>query len=406
MVDPLGGVRVLELANFAAAPSAAAIMADLGADVIKVEPPGGDAMWGAMRQAKVPEGEVNPDHPMQFVNRGKRSIAVALDTDDGRDVVHRLAAVCDVVVMNLLPERRQRYGVDAADLLAVKPDLVVATLTGYGERGDEIDRPGFDTTAYFARSGTASLLASPDGTPGRFRAAQGDHVAGLALFAGIMTALRARDLSGRGQVVEASLLRSATWTLGFDLSNALADGRAPSLRSRTEAVSPLAEAYRCADDRWVQFAIVDHVRGWPAFCTALGVSELTDHPEYATPMARFRNMAALIEALDRVVATKTRDEWAPILDDHGIVWAPVSTVDEVVTDPQVRATGAFEAVEHPEAGEFELVASPFRLHTAESRARGAYVGRGADTDDVLRDLLDLDDGELDRLKGNGAVGPR
>jgi crotonobetainyl-CoA:carnitine CoA-transferase CaiB-like acyl-CoA transferase len=403
--DPLGGVRVLELANFAAAPSAAAIMADLGADVVKVEPPGGDPMWGAMRQARLPDGATNPDHPMQFVNRGKRSVAVDLGTDDGRDIVRRLAAASDVVVMNLLPARRRRFGLTAAELLALRSDLVVATLTGYGEEGDEVDRPGFDTTAYFARSGTASLLPGPDGGPGRFRQAQGDHVAGLALFAGIMTALRARDLTGHGQVVEASLLRTATWTLGFDLSIALADGRAPSIRGRTEAISPIAEAYRCADGRWIQFAVVDARRGWAPFCTAIGEPELIDHPDFATPELRFENMVAIVERLDATFARRTRAVWGEILDEHGIVWAPVSTLDEVVADPQVRATGAFAPVEHPEAGTVELVAAPFRLHTAESRPRAGYVGRGHETDDVLRDVLALDDDELARLRASGTVGP-
>ncbi|MEO1060389.1 MAG: CoA transferase [Actinomycetota bacterium] len=402
--DPLGDVRVVEIANFAAAPSAAAIMADLGADVVKVEPPGGDAMWGAMRQAKVPDGAANPDHPMQFVNRGKRSVTIDLDAEAGRGLAHRLVSRADVVITNLLPARRRRFGLEPADLLARNARLVVATLTGYGEEGDEIDRPGFDTTAFFARSGLAAVIAGPDRAPARFRPAQGDHVAGLALFAGIMTALRTRDLTGRGQVVEASLLRSATWTLGFDLSAALTDGRSPGARSREEAVSPMAEAFRCADGRWIQFAVVDAANGWAPFCTAIGRPDLIAHPDYATPALRFRNMAGVIAEIDAAVATRSRDAWAPVFDEHRIVWAPVNTLDEVVTDPQVRATGAFAEVEHPEAGSFELVAAPFRLHTAANRPRAGYVGRGAETDDVLRDLLLADDDELAALRDAGAFG--
>lgn len=403
-IDPLGDIRVVEIANFAAAPSAAAIMADLGADVVKVEPPGGDAMWGAMRQAKVPEGEPNPDHPMQFVNRGKRSITLDLDAAAGRAVAHRLVAAADVVITNLLPGRRRRFGLEPADLLATNAEVVVATLTGYGEQGEEIDRPGFDTTAFFARSGLAAVIAGPDRAPARFRPAQGDHVAGLALFAGIMTALRARDLTGRGQVVEASLLRSATWTLGFDLSAALTDGRSPAARTRHEAVSPMAEAFRCADDRWIQFAVVDAAKGWAPFCTAIGRPDLVDHLDYATPASRFRNMAAVISEIDDAIGARSRDDWAAVLDEHRIVWAPVNTLDEVVTDPQVRATGAFSPVDHPEAGSFELVGSPFRLHTAANHPRSGYVGRGAETDAVLRDVLDADDQELDELRGDGAFG--
>ncbi|MCP5027606.1 MAG: CoA transferase [Actinomycetia bacterium] len=403
MVAPLEGIRVLELANFAAAPSGGAIMADLGAEVIKVEPLEGDAMWGKMRQARLPEGQANPDHPMQFVNRGKESIAVAIDSDEGAELIRELVTHCDVVLTNLLPARRIRYGLDPDSLLAIKPDLVVALLTGYGEEGDEIDRPGFDVTAYFSRSGLAGLPADPTQGASKFRPAQGDHTTGIALFAGIMAGLRARDISGEGQVVEASLLRTATWTAAFDLVTATVDGRNTTGRGRHNSVSPLAEAFPCADNRWIQLTMVNPDKDWTRLCGCIGRTDLIDHELYNTAKKRFQNIQPLMEVLDDTFRSRTRDEWAPLLDQHGCIWAPVNTPADAVVDPQVRATGAFETVDHP-AGSFETVAAPFRLPRADARVRGPYIGRGSETRTTLRRLLDLDDEELDRLAANHVIG--
>ncbi|MGF1596906.1 MAG: CaiB/BaiF CoA transferase family protein [Acidimicrobiales bacterium] len=402
-VAPLAGIRVLELANFAAAPSGVAIMADMGAEVIKVEPITGDPMWGAIRQAKLPEGQANPDHPMQFVNRGKESVAIAIDTDAGIELIRRLITRCDVVVTNLLPSRRERYGLDVASLHAIKPDLVIGVLTGYGEEGEEIDRPGFDITAFFSRSGLAGLPSEPEFGPSRFRPAQGDHTTGLALFAGLMAGLRARDVSGQGQVVEASLLRTATWTGAFDLITALVDGQSARPRGRTDAITPLLEAFLCADGRWIQLAMANPNRDWPRLCTALDRPDLVDHELYGTARARYQNIKSMMALLDEVFAARSRHEWGRLLDEHGCIWAPVNTPAEAAVDPQVRATGAFEPVAHPD-GTFETVAAPFRLPLADARVRGPYLGHGADTDDALRRLLDLDDDDLARLRNEGAIG--
>ena len=224
MTAPLNGVRVIEFANFAAAPSATAIMADLGAEVIKVEAIGGDPIRGLMKQATVAEGESNPDHPFQFINRGKKGIELNLDSAAGADVARQLIAKCDVVVMNLLKERRQRFGLDTDDLFQIKPDLVIGLLSGYGEVGDETNRPGYDVTAFFSRSGVYSGGTAPGSAPPHARPGSGDHTTSLALFGAIMSGLRSRDVTGEGQVVEASLLRTATWTISLDLVTSLVDG--------------------------------------------------------------------------------------------------------------------------------------------------------------------------------------
>ncbi|MEL7207109.1 MAG: CoA transferase, partial [Actinomycetota bacterium] len=181
MASPLDGIRVVEIASFAAAPTAAAIMADLGAEVIKVEAIGGDPIRGLMKQAKVPEGEVKLDHPFQFINRGKQSIELNLDDPDGVAVAHRLVETADVVILNLLPDRRRRFQIDVEQLHAIKPDLVIGLLSGYGEQGEEINRPGYDLTAFFARSGLIGGMAPPGQAPPHPRPGQGDHTTSMAI---------------------------------------------------------------------------------------------------------------------------------------------------------------------------------------------------------------------------------
>ena len=395
MIGPLDGVRVLELSNWAAAPSACAIMADLGADVWKVEALGGDAARGALRQASVPEGEHNPDHPFNFINRGKRSIAVDLSHENGAELVRRMAATVDVVITNLLEGRRARFGLNPEDLFAVKSTLVIGLFSGYGEEGDEIDRRGYDLTAYFARGGPQGSTLGPDGAPPKFPAASGDHTAGLALFAAVMTGLRARDVTGEGQVVEASLLRTATWTMALDLATAAVDGKPVRLRRRTETVSPMIAPYRCSDDRWIQLTM-PIAKDWGRFCNAIGRPDLRDDPRYATPSDRYKSNSVLVGLIDEIFATRTRQEWGPILDEHGVTWAPINTTTEVYADPQVRATGAFEPIDHPKAGRFDTVASPFRLHTADARVRGPAPDLGEHTIEILSEL-GLDDAAIEGL---------
>jgi crotonobetainyl-CoA:carnitine CoA-transferase CaiB-like acyl-CoA transferase len=310
---------------------------------------------------------------------------------------------CDVVITNLLPARRRRYGLEVADLHALKPDLVIGLLTGYGEQGDEIDRPGYDLTAFFSRGGLVGITPDPAAGPFKARPGQGDHTAGLALFGGVMAALRTRDQGGGGQVVEVSLLRTATWTAAFDLVTAVVDGRSITPRGRESSLSPLMEAFLCADGRWIQLAMADPATGWAPFCRAIGRPDLIDHDTFSTPKGRYDNMRQLIELLDGIFLTQDLAVWGRHLDDAGCVWAPVNRPTDVVVDPQVRASGAFEVVDHPD-GSFETVAAPFRMPNADARVRGHFAGRGADTTAVLTSILDLDAATVARLRADGIIG--
>lgn len=381
MPGPLDDITVLELANWVAGPSAGALMADMGANVIKVEPLGGDGMRGKLRQ---PVGAPPADHPFHLDNRGKRSIAVALDDARGAALVRDLAATADVVITNLLPRRLERYGLGPDALRAQHPSLVYALITGYGSTGDEADRGGFDVTAFFGRAGIMSLLGEPDAPPPTSRPGQGDHPTGLALLVGILAALRERDRSGTGQVVETTLVRTGAWTIGLDLQTALVDRTQPGKRGRADAFGPMNTTYRCADGRWLNLCAQDQ-RHWSTFCTAIARADLTDDERFTTPLLRFQNNREIIGILDDVFASAPAAEWTAALHASGIIWEQVAELPDLVDDVQARATGMFVEVDHP-AGAFETLAAPFTMSVSDVRVRGRGPEIGEHTDEILAEL--------------------
>ncbi|HYD10007.1 MAG TPA: CoA transferase, partial [Acidimicrobiales bacterium] len=358
MPGALDDIKVLELANWVAAPSCAALMADMGASVVKVEPLGGDGMRRKLRQPVSPEGAAAHDIPFQLDNRGKRGIAVDLGDERGASLVRSMAADVDVVVTNLLPARLERYGLGPTTLRASHPSLIYALVTGYGSEGPDADRVAFDLTAFFGRGAVMSLLGEPGAPPPAGRPGQGDHPTGLALLCAVLAALRVRDQTGEGQVVETALLRTAAWTIGIDLQVALVDRVQPNKRARDDAYSPINTQYRCADGRWLNLSAQDLSR-WSAFCTSMGFDDLLADERFGTPEGRFAHRGELISRLDEVFASAPLDHWAPMLDATGMVWSPVAELPDLVDDPQARASGMYTSVSHPALGSVETLAAPF-----------------------------------------------
>lgn len=402
MVAPLTGVRVVELTNWMAAPSAGAILADMGADVIKVEPPRGDPVRGLIRPPRIPEGMPKIDYSFQIDNRGKRSVAIAIDQPEGSGLVRRLVGDAQIFLCNLLPTRQQRYGLDADTLFGVNPRLVHATLTGYGVSGPDADRPGYDVTAFFGRGAITDSLTEPGGTAPQPRAAQGDHTAGLALVAAILAGLRMVEQTGEGQAVDVSLLGTAAWTMATDLSAPLIDGREPSKRDRHHLISPLANRFRCGDDRWIVLNMPE-LHWWPRFCETVGRPEWVDDPRFETAKSRFDNMPELIDAIDEVFATKPLATWGRMFDRAGLIWGPASTLLELTNDPQARAVGLFPEIRHRD-GKFRTVASPITIRGSDIGPRGPAPDIGQHTAEVL-EASGLTGGEVSALAAAGIVGP-
>ncbi len=399
---PLDDIRVIEIDSWMAAPSAAAILSDLGADVIKIEPLEGDPMREMTRPAKVDGPFKGYDFQFDVDNRGKRSIAVDLGSDAGREIVHRLCATADVFLCNLLPRRQEKFGLAPEQLLATNSKLVHATLTGYGTNGPEAERPGYDVTAFFGRSGLYdSMRDGPEGSVPGARPAQGDHTTGLALLSGILAALRLAERTGEGQVIETSLYETAAWTLATDYGVTVADRAPVRRRSRLQQIVATANRYPCGDGNWVVFNM-PQAKSWRGFCVALGLDHLLDDPRLQDTKGRFDNMAELVETIDATLAAKPRDEWGPIFDEHGLIWGPVLGLHEVPADPQAVAIGLFPSIEHDQHGTYQTVRAPMRIRNVDIAPRRSSPKMGEHTRSVLSDA-GFDDESIDLLAADRVV---
>ena len=399
---PLGDLTVIEVDSFMAAPSAAALLADMGARVVKVEPIAGDPMRGLSRPLKIESAFQGYDFQFDVDNRGKQSIAVNLNDPDGAALVRRLIERAQVFLCNLLPNRQKRFGLDAPALLQLRPGLVHATLTGYGTSGPDAWRPGYDVTAFFGRSGLYD--ASREGEHGvvpMARPGQGDHTAGLALVSAILAALRLAERSGEGQVVETSLYEAGVWTQASDFCVTAVDKAPVRRRARKEQLTPMTNRYPCKDGRWIVLNMLD-ADAWERLCRALGQQQWLEEERFATPKSRYRRMPELVDAIDEVLSERTRDEWGKIFDEHGVIWGPVLGLHEVPDDPHAQAIDLFPTIEHPERGTYRTVRSPLRFATATVAPRGPSPAPGQHTRALLIELGYGED-DIRRMYDNAVV---
>jgi len=378
---PLEGVRVIELGVWVAGPAAACILADWGADVVKIEPVGlGDParLFARMLGADLP---FNP--PFEMDNRGKRSVAIDLAREEGLEIALGLIDSADVFVSNVRAAGLERLGLDYASLARRNPRLVHAAISGYGFEGPDADRAGYDIAAFWARSGIAHVLTQPGGQPPFQRGGMGDHGAGLACAGAISAALYAREKTGAGQQVTTSLLRQGVYTLSFDLAFLLRIGVPIGVADRAAMVNPCVNSYRDRDGRWFWIVGLEGERHWPPLCRAVGHPEWADDSRFASPGARAANARTLIPLLDEIFATRTREEWGAIFDaEPDVWWAPVQSLEEVLADPQVAAAGGFVEVPDGE-GTMLLPATPADFGSRPAAPRRAPPAHGEHTDEIL-----------------------
>jgi crotonobetainyl-CoA:carnitine CoA-transferase CaiB-like acyl-CoA transferase len=385
MSGPLDGVRVVELGVWVAGPACAGLLADWGAEVIKVEPPAGDPQRRVFGALGVADQHGVP--PFEIDNRGKRS--VVLDLRDDPDAAARMEALlawADVFVTNVRPQALQRLGLGHAEVLERHPRLVYASLTGYGLDGPERDRAGYDIGAFWARSGLAHTLVPPGELPPAIRSGMGDHVTGLGLAAGVLAKLLERERTGRGGLVATSLLRAGAYTLGWDIGIVLRFGRRESTRPRSRSRGPLVNCYRSRDGHGFWLLLLEADRHWPKLLASVGRSDLGDDPRYADAAARLANSEALIAELDEVFAGFDLDDLTARFDRHDVWWAPINTIADLIADPQAEAAGVFvEMTPRPGEDPYRAVRGPIDFGGHEFRP-GPVPELGEHTESVLRDL--------------------
>ncbi|MFF3787920.1 CaiB/BaiF CoA transferase family protein [Streptomyces sp. NPDC001933] len=382
----LEGLHVVDLASFIAGPAAATMLGDFGADVVKVEPPHtGDSYRMLSRIPPNPRAD-GFNYPWQLDNRNKRSIALNLKSPGARPVLERLVKWADVLVTNFPPRTRAKLGLDYDDLTPLNPRLIYADVTGFGEEGPDAHLPGYDVTAYWARSGLMDYTRQRDGAPAMSVFGSGDHSTAVSLYAGIMTALYRREKTGEGARVTASLIAEGAWAAGMWLQAALVGGKIPRPVDRTDPPNALTSAYRTADDRWLLLAFANEDKQVPLFLQAIGHPEAAQNPDFADTPSRHAHAAEIADLLDKTFATRTLAEWREVLDAADLTYGIAQTIDEFARDPQLTANRILVPIEDGSAEPPLTIDSPVRLDQERKVPPRPAPDLGEHTDTVLRDL--------------------
>jgi crotonobetainyl-CoA:carnitine CoA-transferase CaiB-like acyl-CoA transferase len=386
-LSAFAGLRVVELGVWVAAPSAAALLADWGADVIKVEAPAGDPMRQVFGSLGIESDLPNPAFALD--NRGKRSVALDLRDEKDRAHLEDLLASADVFISNLRPDSLEGHDLAPAATVDRHPRLVYCSISGYGLGGDERDRPTYDIGAFWARSGLSMQMADGEGNPLNARGGIGDHITGLAALAGLLAGVIEQRETGRGRVVEVSLLRTGTYVLGWDLGLQMTLGKVARAEPRDRNQAPLMNPYRAGDGRWFFFTGLEAARHVPAVCRALGHPELLDDPRFADAAAIRRHRTEVIAILDEIVAEHPLETWAARFDEEGVWWAPAQTPAEVIADPQLLANGGIAEIEGTGTAEDQRsVNGPISFSDVAGRRYAPVPRLGQHTDEVLHELAD------------------
>ena len=374
----LSGLKVIDAASFLAAPCAATIMGDYGADVIKVEPLTGD-------RHRTISGGHHIDHSWQLTGRGKRSLALNIAEPEGHSVLLRLLQDADVVVFNFRAEQLEKYGLTFEALHAHNPRLIVAQVSGYGLEGPDANRPAFDLTGWFARTGIMDMHKDKDHPPPPAAGGVGDHVTAMTLFGGIMLALRRRDASGLGSMVSTSLAATGTWANGLNLQAVMTGVDNAARRDEEGWSNPFTNVYASAEGRHLVLALQNLKRDWPVLAEALGHPEWLEDERFHSIRTLFRHrheakqmFAAAFARLPMTVLTER-------LEAAGIVHAVVAKNAEVVVDEQLIANGVIVPTDSDEPGYDRALATPIRVHGVAQRTPARAPAIGADSEAVLRE---------------------
>jgi crotonobetainyl-CoA:carnitine CoA-transferase CaiB-like acyl-CoA transferase len=393
------GLKVLDCASFIAAPAAATVLSDFGADVVKIEPPGtGDPYRNLPNLPGYPASEHNFAWLLEA--RNKRSLALDLSKPEGQAVLHRLAADADVFITNYPPVVRERLGITHAHLAPHNERLIYASFTGYGEKGEEANKPGFDSNAYWARSGLMDLVrADIDTTPARSIAGMGDHPCAMAFYGAIVTALYKRERTGKGSHVSSNLMANGVWAASVLAQAKLCGATFGERRPRERALNAVTNHYKCKDGRWIILSLLNEERQWPALARCLGRDDLIDDHRFATKADRHQRSIELIKIFDEVFATKTLAEWRRLLDGNGLVFGVVGILDDIPRDKQMLDNEVLVPFENDT---MLTINSPIWVDGSKKVQPRRPPDVGEHSDDILRQA-GYDEAAIAKLRAAGVV---
>jgi len=393
------GLKVLDCASFIAAPAAATVLSDFGADVIKIEPPGaGDPYRNLPNLPGYPASEHN--FAWMLESRNKKSLALDLSMAEGQAVLHRLVADADVFITNYPPAVRERLRITHAHLAPTNERLIYASFTGYGEKGEEANKPGFDSNAYWARSGLMDLVrADLDTTPARSIAGMGDHPCAMAFYGAIVTALYKRERTGKGSHVSSNLMANGVWAASVLAQAKLCGAKFGERRPRERALNAVTNHYKCKDGRWLILSLLNEERQWPTLARCLGHEELITDERFATKAGRHARSLELIKLFDEIFVTKPLAEWRKILDGNGLVFGVVGILDDIPHDRQMLDNEVLVPFENDT---MLTVNSPIWVSGARKVQPKKPPAIGEHSDEILR-KAGYDEASIQKLRDSGAV---
>jgi crotonobetainyl-CoA:carnitine CoA-transferase CaiB-like acyl-CoA transferase len=393
------GLKVLDCASFIAAPAAATVLSDFGADVIKIEPPGtGDPYRNLPNLPGYPRSEHN--FAWMLESRNKKSLALDLTKKDAQAVLYRLVTEADVFITNLPPQVRAKLGITHEHLGHLNDRLIYASFTGYGEKGAEANKPGFDSNAYWARSGLMDLVrADEHTTPARSIAGMGDHPCAMAFYGAIVTALYKRERTGKGSHVSSNLMANGVWAASVLAQAKLVGAKFGERRPRERALNAVTNHYQCKDGRWLILSLLNEDRQWPTLARCLEREDLVTDPRFATKPDRHARSLELIKIFDGIFAGKPLAEWRRILDGNGLVFGVVGILDDIPNDQQMIDNEVLVPFENDT---MLTISSPIWVDGSKKVQPRKPPGLGEHSDEILRNA-GYDEAAIEKLRASGAV---
>jgi crotonobetainyl-CoA:carnitine CoA-transferase CaiB-like acyl-CoA transferase len=380
----LDGVRIIEVSMWAYVPSAGAVLAEWGADVIKIEGPDGDPVRGLVTAGLITSG---PQYTWEMWNRGKRAMGLDLRLEGGQEILHQLVRDADVFLTSVLPGSRSKLGIDLDRILAANPRIIYAAGTGAGPQGPDAAKSGYDQATFWSRGAMADAVTPPGSAPlGMPAPAFGDALSGLALAGGVAAALARKARTGEGSVVEGALFGTAMWAMQMSIIGTTAAGIAEMPRAnRLKPLNPLVNTYPTADDRWLALNMMQPDRFWEGLCKAIGRPDLVEDPRFVDTEARNSHMEECVQELEQTFRRQTLAYWKEQLPSQEGTWEPLNKVADLLDDPQVQANGYAQRVHYGEDEWLPLVATPIQFDRTPPKLRRAPE-YGADTDPILESL--------------------